>query len=114
MRAIKHLADLTRAFRREEAWYIEQLRPFGIAPGELVLLHTIAVFTPGTSNSVIANSLNVSLTYVSLASRKLMHRGWITITKSPTDKRASVLEVTAQGARLLRDIDKLLTTEGRK
>jgi DNA-binding MarR family transcriptional regulator len=103
-------AALNQAIRllslRHRARAAALLAPLGLHPGQEALLLELARTGP-MIQAQLSEALGCEPPSVTLMTRKLEARGYIRRTPDPSDKRASIVELTASGRALVRRIKQL-------
>lgn len=82
------------------------LAPLGLHPGQEALLLELARSGP-TIQAQLSEALGCEPPSVTLMTRKLEASGHIRRTQAPTDKRATVVELTDSGKALTKEVKKL-------
>jgi DNA-binding MarR family transcriptional regulator len=91
---------------RHRARAAELLAPLGLHPGQEVLLLTLDRSGP-MIQAQLSEALGCEPPSVTIMARKLEAGGHIRRTPSPSDKRASIVELTGSGRALVKRIKKL-------
>jgi DNA-binding MarR family transcriptional regulator len=91
---------------RHRARAAELLAPLGLHPGQEVLLLTLDRSGP-MIQAQLSEALGCEPPSVTIMARKLEAGGHIRRTPSPSDKRASIVELTSSGRALVKRIKKL-------
>ncbi len=94
---------------RHRARAAELLSELGLYPGQESVLLALAAKGPQVQRR-LAKEVGCEPPTVTLMVRKLEAAGHIARRPSPTDRRATVVELTQQGRRLLGRLDELWTT----
>jgi DNA-binding MarR family transcriptional regulator len=91
---------------RHRARTAELLAPLGLHPGQEALLLELAR-TGRRIQAQLSEALNIEPPSVTLMTRKLEAAGHIRRTPAPTDKRASIVELTDSGRALTDQVKQL-------
>lgn len=98
---------------RHRARAAELLAPLGLHPGQEALLLELARTGP-MIQAQIGEAIGCEPPSVTVMTRKLEASGHITRTKSPSDKRATIVELTPQGHALVDQVQKVWKTLGQE
>ena len=93
---------LARRVRREHA---ESLAEWDVTPSQARALRVLSSRDGGMRPSVLADELRIAPRSATDVVDGLEERGWVARTPDPTDRRASVLTLTADGLDLVARVE---------
>ena len=93
---------LARRVRREHA---EALGAWNVTPSQARALRVISANDAGMRPSTLADALRIAPRSVTDVVDGLEERGWVTRAADPTDRRATVLTLSASGSDLVDRIE---------
>ena len=103
--------DLVRTETRLYNHLNDRLRQaHGIVTSQLELLRHVRAH-PGTRVADIAETFAIGIGATSKSLDRLERSGWVRRTPNPADRRSSLIELTAEGARLAGEADVTFTGE---
>ncbi|CAO3358522.1 MarR family winged helix-turn-helix transcriptional regulator [Azospirillum melinis] len=89
------------------ALFFEEAGELGITPRQFAALHMIREM-PDIDQGTLSNMVAMDKTTIVKVLERLVEKELITRTRSPTDRRTNVLNVTEAGAKLVKQIEPML------
>jgi DNA-binding MarR family transcriptional regulator len=93
--------------------FMEETQTFGITPVQFAALNAVAA-QPGIDQRTLAARIGFDTSTIGGVVDRLETRAWVQRQVSPEDRRARLLQVTAQGIQVLQEVsDAVLQTQQR-
>jgi DNA-binding MarR family transcriptional regulator len=93
--------------RRVRRSYAEALAQWHVTPSQSRALRVLASSREGMRPSVLAEELRIAPRSATEVADALVERGWVERAPDPTDRRATILTLTAAGFSLVARIDEV-------